>query len=122
MTRMAMILVAAVAVSAGACASASPEQQAANRVEVQIVNELAPSSEVTMWAVRDGGNRQRLGSVGPGDTGTFSFQATSGGRYRLLAQTTTGGELTSQEFTPVPPETITWHLRGLGSPSLQRGG
>lgn len=104
---LAVLALAGCAGRAGAEAGPAPEGHAMVRVQ----NNAIPPTTLTVWAVPETGVRTRLGVVRPSATETFHFEPIGAGtRYRLLAETTAGTDLASQEFSLSGTAGVVWDI------------
>jgi hypothetical protein len=115
MSRARFVLAAlllAITVSLSACASAAGRRsEAANRISVRVRNDLVVPSVLTVFIVDDLGTRRLLGNVPAGATTTLSYDPPlASGRYRLVARTTSGAEISSPPITVTAGETVVWRL------------
>jgi hypothetical protein len=84
-------------------------------VDVEVNNNLAVPTPLTIYIVSDVGNRQLLGSVNAQSTGRLSYRAAQiTGNYRLVARVasqTQGDYLVSTAVALTGGETLTWETR-----------
>ncbi len=84
-----------------------------NAVQLEIKNNLTLPSDLTVWAVGQGGTRMMLGDVPPATTQTFTFKPASySERYYLLATRQLKRPIRSQRFSVGDDQTgtIVWTL------------
>lgn len=112
MGRIRGILIAAATILVlGACATAGGAGGEETVVDIEVENTLSPPVSVTIWIVPELDPRELLGTVGPGEAEAFSYTAGAAGRYRLVAETTAGGDLLSRRFAiPGDVETVSWNM------------
>ncbi|MBW3553979.1 MAG: hypothetical protein KY466_10735 [Gemmatimonadetes bacterium] len=91
-----------------ACASTS-EGEEGNTVVV-VRNDLVPSESLSIYALSDVGSRRLVGFVDPRETATLRFNAVATGRYRFVAEATSGAEIVSNPITFTPGATIHWDV------------
>jgi hypothetical protein len=110
-----VVAVVGIALAVGGCASHhkyTGEEQP-HPVEVEVNNNLAVPTEVTVWLVQTTGTRQMLGSVPGTETKTFKFTPiTFSQEYRLVGERQLQRPLVSQPFTVGSPATglLIWSL------------
>ncbi|HEV2641477.1 MAG TPA: hypothetical protein VGT98_02165, partial [Candidatus Elarobacter sp.] len=99
-TVAALAVAAIVATAAGACASAGGRSGPTHPVDVEVQNNLALPTLVTIYAVPEFSSaRMLLGDVPPAATRTLSFTPISyTTTYRLYAQRPQGRPVRSQPF------------------------
>jgi len=84
-------------------------------VNVEVENDLAIPTPITIYVVSDVGSRQMIGTVSPGRTVRLSYRAAQvTGSYRLVATVasqTQGDYLVSNAVALTGGETVTWTIR-----------
>lgn len=95
---------AASAIALAACASAGGGRTEGPTIpiELEVKNNLALPTDLTIYAVTRSGNRTLLGSVPPRATRTFTFKPVSfSEQYRLVAARALGRDVRSEAFSVV---------------------
>jgi hypothetical protein len=94
---MAVVLTAFV----GACASGHAHRGANQEIIVHLTNDLAPPSDVTVYAITPDGTRRLLGDVPPNKDRVLKVPADiyPGTSFRLVAERTGGRAVASQPIT-----------------------
>jgi hypothetical protein len=98
----------------GACASGHSNRGANQQIIVHLTNDLAPPSDVTVYAITPDGTRRLLGDVPPNKdrvlkVPTDIFPGTS---FRLIAERTGGRAVASQPITSTTAlSMIDWDLQ-----------
>jgi hypothetical protein len=109
----AMALMATTAI--GACASGhSQKGGGGQQIIVHLTNNLAPPSDVTVYAVSQDGTRRLLGDVPPNKDRTLKIPSDifPGTTFRIVAQRTAGRSITSQPITATSGgQIIDWDLQ-----------
>lgn len=105
-------LIGAVGLASAACASGGRERDSGAEVVILVENNLVPGRTVTLLAAPEGRPRTVLGSVAPGETGTFSLRTRLiPHRYRLIAELSNSARLVSRLIQIVSDgATIRWNL------------
>jgi len=84
-------------------------------VDVEVNNDLAVPTPLTIYIVSDVGNRQMIGTVSPNRTTRLTYRAgVVTGNYRLVARVasqTQGDYLASNSVALTGGETVMWQLR-----------
>lgn len=112
MTVLLLTVVAACASSGTASESAPATPGTASGLTINIQNDFANASRMTIFIEPSaGGVRQSLGVVEPGTSRTFSHQGAQDGQYVLIRQGS-GGDTRSERFTVSGATTVTWDLSG----------
>lgn len=96
-----------------ACAgSPEGEEPAEPSVQIRVVNELIPTTALTVHLV-EASDRELLGTVVPSGQRTFRHYpgVMEGASFRLLAETGSGREITSQPFTLEPDVRLEWDVQ-----------
>ena len=85
----------------GACASSHARRDANQEIIVHLTNDLAPPSDVTVYAITPDGTRRLLGSVPPNKDRVLKVPADifPGTAFRLIAERTGGRAVASQPIT-----------------------
>jgi hypothetical protein len=105
---VALLLIAACAT--GSRSSTDDESGPANVILVEIENDLARRSSVTVRIISPSGQRV-LGTVGPGRTVTLRYQESYvEPSYRLIARLDDGSEKRSREFQLFSGALVRWRL------------
>jgi hypothetical protein len=88
-------------VSMGACASGHSHRGANQQIIVHLTNDLAPPSDVTVYAITPDGTRRLLGDVPPNKDRVLKVPADifPGTDFRLIAERTGGRAVASQPIT-----------------------
>jgi hypothetical protein len=106
--------VLALAVVAGACATASPARDGEDvpGIEIEVVNNTVPSYDRTVYLLDAGGSRRTLGRVMADSTVTLRFVGPTGAdQFRLEARPVGNGTtVTSQPFT-MGTGGVRWNVR-----------
>lgn len=99
MNRRTAVRLAAALLALG-CTSATTRNEGPPRpVALEIDNNLALPTDLTIYAITDGGTRRLIGSVPPARNVTFQFTPESySTQYRLIAKTPLGRQLRSEPF------------------------
>src|SRR5262245_9729399 len=107
---LALLTVAACASSGGGTQTAPAERAATDEPGLAIIevqhNLANNSSTLTILIEPQAGIRASLGTVSPGETKRFTYNATPG-NYTLVAQ----GSITSQSFRLSNREIATWNMQ-----------
>ena len=85
----------------GACASSHSHRGANEQIIVHLTNDLAPPSDVTVYAITPDGTRRLLGSVPPNKDRVLKVPADifPGTNFRIVAERTGGRAVVSQPIT-----------------------
>jgi len=85
----------------GACASGHSHRGANQEIIVHLTNDLAPPSDVTVYAITPDGTRRLLGDVPPNKDRVLKVPADifPGTTFRLIAERTGGRAVASQPIT-----------------------
>jgi|GEM_PF-592147 hypothetical protein len=85
----------------GACASGHSRRGANQEIIVHLTNDLAPPSDVTVYAITPDGTRRLLGDVPPNKDRVLKVPADifPGTTFRLIAERTGGRAVASQPIT-----------------------
>jgi hypothetical protein len=109
----AMALMATTAI--GACASGhSNKGGGEQQIIVNLTNDLAPPSDVTVYAVSQGGIRRLLGDVPPNKGRALKVPSDifPGTTFRIVAERTAGRSIVSQPITATSGgQIINWDLQ-----------
>jgi hypothetical protein len=98
MIRRTLVLAAAL-VPLGCTAAATRNEGPPRPVALEIDNNLALPTDLTVYAVTEGGTRRLIGSVPPARNVTFQFTPDSySTQYRLVARMPLGRQLRSEAF------------------------
>jgi len=112
--RRLLLLLLVAAPLLAACATgggASARSVAGATASLRIQNDLRPGTPVTVRISSTTGFRRVLGTVPPQSTRTLTVDERSfTGQYRLVAQSTDGKEIESQQFTLFANATVSWNL------------
>lgn len=116
LARVALVI----ATSAGlaACAPGSTggggdmaEPAAGGGVAIEIDNDTAPPSSITVYIVPESGGRARLGDVNANQVRTFNYSPPSPGmQFNLRAEIVGGGARGSQSFNLVGATAVEWQV------------
>ena len=111
-----VFLIACLVPAMGACASAGGAGAAGDGgIPVVVENNVVPPNTFTVWVVKDGGIRQRLGNLTSNSTGRYRFRVPGIGSYRLVAEPRTGSPVQSTAFELTDASTrVEWDM-GAGS-------
>lgn len=95
-----------------ACAGSPEGEPAEPTVQIRVVNELVPTTALTVHLV-DAGERAMLGTVVPSGQRTFVHHMgeIGEGSFRLIAETGTGREITSEPFTLRADAAVEWDVQ-----------
>lgn len=95
----------------GACASAGAGAATGGDTMLVVENNLAVPTTLTVYAVPEVGTRTLVGTVTSGANATLRFDPIgAGGRYRFVAETTSGNEIVSNPVTFSAGATVRWNL------------
>ena len=117
-----MILTLSACATSGTAGGGEGAAVAGDAVAVRVNNDVVPPTTITVWMVPETGARRRLGTVTPNGQETFSFApGIRSMEHRLMAETTEGGDRTTNPFTLVAVSGVRWNV---SSPNvgLDRGG
>lgn len=108
---LALLIVAAAALTAGACASTGTAGDGAGfTVPVEVDNNLLQFGGVTVYISRSSGTSRRLlGPVEGGRKATFQHDAETG-TYVLTARQAGAADLVSEPFQLQPGARVSWTL------------
>ncbi|HUO52006.1 MAG TPA: hypothetical protein VMT93_05780 [Gemmatimonadaceae bacterium] len=107
------ILVAVAVASLAGCAkkTVKPDQSLSPAVELEVVNNLNPPAQVTVFVSSAFSGRQVLGTVSPGRTMRFTYTPTNAtDKFAFLAQFASGRWATSPTFTLSNVQTVQWDM------------
>jgi hypothetical protein len=102
------------ATAMGACASAHSHRGADQQIVVHLTNNLAPPSDVTVYAVTQDGTRRLLGDVPPNKDRVLKVPTDiqPGATFRIVAERTGGRRVVSQPITSTSAlSMIDWDLQ-----------
>jgi hypothetical protein len=108
----AMVLLSTTAI--GACASGHSHRGADQQIIVHLTNDLAPPSDVTVYAVTQDGTRRLLGDVPPNKDRVLKVPTDifPGTTFRIVAERTAGRRIVSQPITATTAlSMIDWDLQ-----------
>ncbi|MGH7506233.1 MAG: hypothetical protein ACRELX_11305 [Longimicrobiales bacterium] len=108
MRRAACALALTMTPLVSACATGA--QGSGEGVQVEVNNDLIPSSALTVYVLPEIGARRLIGNVNPSETTTLQFEEVAVGQYRLMARTTGGNEIVSNPISLANVAAITWDL------------
>jgi hypothetical protein len=99
----------------GGCASAENEEfgfpAPGEPVTIEVDHNAPTAATVTVYLIRAGGIRQRVGTVSPGRVERFDVRPTSAaGDFVLVAETADGRVVQSRPFAFTRPEGVRWNL------------
>lgn len=107
-----LIAPAALPLLVAACASGARGRTSASDVLVEVTNDLVPPTAVTVRVVSSSGRRSVVGGVAPSETRTLRYSESSyPGRFTLLADPSTGREVSSASFALFAGAHVVWSLR-----------
>lgn len=98
----------------GACASGHSHRGADQQIIVHLTNDLAPPSDVTVYAVTQDGTRRLLGDVPPNKDRVLKVPTDifPGTTFRIVAERNGGRRVLSQPITPTSAlGMIDWDLQ-----------
>jgi len=98
----------------GACASGHSRRGADQQIVVHLTNNLAPPSDVTVYAVAQDGSRRLLGDVPPNKDRVLKVPTDihTGSTFRIVAERTGGRRIVSQPITATSAlSMIDWDLQ-----------
>lgn len=96
---LALVLNLGILLTASACASAGETGgDTGGGIPIVVENTAAPPNTFAVWIVKEGGIRQRLGTIRPNATGRFRYRAPGMGAYYLVAEPRTGSPVRSTSF------------------------
>ena len=96
---------------AGAGLGARAGTSAGGATMLMVENNLAVPTTLSIYAVPEVGTRIFVGTVTSSANATLRFDPIgAAGRYRLVAETTTGAEIVSNPISFSPGATIRWNL------------
>lgn len=102
------------ATALGACASGHTHRGADQQIVVHLTNDLAPPSDVTVYAVTQDGTRRLLGDVPPNKDRVLKVPTDiqPGATFRIIAERTGGRRILSQPITSTSAlSMIDWDLQ-----------
>ena len=100
--------------SIGACASGHSHRGADQQIVVHLTNDLAPPSDVTVYAITQDGIRRLLGDVPPNKDRVLKVPTDifPGSTFRIVAERTAGRPIVSQPITATSAvNMIDWDLQ-----------
>jgi hypothetical protein len=102
------------ATTLGACASGHSQRGADQQIIVHLTNDLAPPSDVTVYAITQDGTRRLLGDVPPNKDRALKVPTDiyPGSAFRIVAERTAGRPVVSQPITATSSiNIIDWDLQ-----------
>lgn len=115
--RFADSLLAAAFVALAACSSAGGSgggggtPAGGSGVAIQVINDVVPPTNVTVWIVPEAGGRRRLGTIRPNGQETFNFNpGLRSMEHRLVAESSGGSDQTSNPFVLEGVQGIRWSV------------